>query len=236
MNMKTTTVSVVTLLCALQPVHASESGAYYVELFGGGAKNLMGQPQSASNRSGAYLNGVTDQTQLASGGIYGLRAGYAISKSWRFDLSYCDTSNDFTWKTVFSPGNYANFKGNVLTKSLIATGYYNFKPTGNVSPYVGLGLGASQKTLKSAAEYYSTTPYAYIENGDTTGLVYRLASGVDYGVTPQLKLNLNISAMHLGDVSSGPHRTINGTKSSIGKYEFKDLALADITLGLRYSF
>lgn len=42
--------------------------------------------------------------------------------------------------------------------------------------------------------------------------------------------------MHLGDVSSGPHRTINGTKSSIGKYEFKDLALADITLGLRYSF
>ncbi|MFM7697829.1 MAG: outer membrane beta-barrel protein, partial [Limnohabitans sp.] len=224
------------LLCILKPVYAEEASKFYVEVFGGATKNLMGQPLSDSSRAGANFSGVTKETHLAPGEMYGLRAGYTKTKNWRFDLSYYDTSNEFVWKTTFPPAYYGKFKGIVSTKSLVATGYYNIKPEGKISPYMGFGIGAAQKTLKSTVESYSTEPYAYIENGDTTGLIYRLTSGFDYGLTNKLTLNLDISALHVGNVSSGSHRYINGNKSTIGKYEFKDLALADITLGLRYNY
>jgi opacity protein-like surface antigen len=223
------------LVCGLPQAQAKEINKYYVEAFGGASKNLIGQPETATEKSGGNFNGVAKEMNLSSGRVAGLRLGYVPSNAWRFDLSYYDTSNDMVWKTYF-PTSYGNYKGVVSSKSLLATAYYTFTPIGKLSPYVGAGVGVGQNTLKSVTESYSPTPYSYIDSGEVTGAKYRIATGVDYSITPKMKLNLDISALYLGEASSGSYRSINGSKSPIGKFEFKDIGLADITVGLRYSF
>jgi len=67
-----------------------------------------------------------------------------------------------------------------------------------------------------------------------------LAAGTDYFLTENLLLNIDLSLMNIGDASSGSSRTLGplygGATQTIGDYEFEDIWLGALTVGLKYHF
>lgn len=65
-----------------------------------------------------------------------------------------------------------------------------------------------------------------------------LAVGTDYILTKNVSLNVDLSLLNIGDVSSGNTRTLvsTGTEQAIGAYKFEDIWIRTLTMGLKYRF
>jgi opacity protein-like surface antigen len=198
----------------------------------------MGSPSAGSNTSGASFTGQSRDIDLDYNETFGIRAGYIVSDNFRFDISFYDVGSELDWMTDFPGIGTSTFTADIDSQILLVSAYYNFTTKTNFSPYLGLGIGYSRNKFKSGKEYFDDGSLgASVASNTETEFAYRLSIGTDYVFTENLLLNVDLSSMNIGDASSASRRTFNdGSTQTIGAYEFEDIWLSTLTMGLKYRF
>lgn len=184
----------------IPPVCGSPLGV----LCSGGGTTTTGGGSSTSNVGFTYKGGY------ALGG----NIGYAYANGLRpeLDLSYAKNDiSSFRVANVTDPNPDAGVKA----YRLFLNGWYDFKFSDTLKPYVGAGLGAQRTKLKLYDRSFSTTAFAY-----------QLGTGINWWFTPKTTLSLDYRF-----VDSRPkHDLGNG-----GTLETK-LQANQIGLGFKYFF
>ena len=185
----------------IPPVCGSPLGA----LCSGGGTTTTG-----SNGSNSAPAGFTYKRGFAVGG----NMGYSYANGFRpeVDLSYAKSDlKSFTIAQTTDP----NPNGQIKALRLFLNGWYDFKFSETLKPYVGVGLGAQRSELQLFDRTFKTTAFAY-----------QLGAGFNWWFTPKTTLSLDYRF-----VDSRPdHDLGNGNK-----LETK-LQANQIGLGLKYFF
>ena len=135
--------------------------------------------------------------------------------SGRFGVGY----TIFGFRPELSVGyRMANIKGqdeqSVTSIDLIASVYYDIDTGSEIVPYVGIGGGMSNVTVKEG------------NNKAVWALAFQGAAGIGYAITEDLTLTLGYSLT--GTLDAGFPKTEDGTlKTALGH---------NVELGIRYSF
>lgn len=80
------------------------------------------------------------ETRIANSGLFGIRAGYAFSRSFRIEASWSHASTDLLTRDPSTGGSYAAV-GTVDTDAYELNAFYDFGGTATRG-YLGLGAGA----------------------------------------------------------------------------------------------
>jgi len=124
---------------------------------------------------GRDIFGLTNGDSNFTGGVIGFAVGKRFNSRWRSEL-------EFSWRNrtssiIFSPGNFSNPTGE---NQFAGNFYYDFNrgPGKIVTPYLGIGLGASHHKLSiedsSVGEVRSADTNAFALQG-IGGLSFRIS-------------------------------------------------------------
>jgi OOP family OmpA-OmpF porin len=167
--------------------------------------------------------GGADEHSKFDTGYVGLgTVGYGFGNGFRAELEGGYRRNDTDY--VRNAPNKA-FSGALGMSSLMVNGLYDFNlgiPTFGFTPHVGLGVGYADARFDHAGPYNGHTV-----SGHSAVFAYQGIAGVDYALSPNLKLNLDY---HYLGTDIGHFKTETGatTKTSIA-----DQA---VLIGVRYEF
>ncbi|WP_377192269.1 outer membrane protein [Ruegeria meonggei] len=142
------------------------------------------------------------------------------------ELSYRDSDVDSVNFSGNGPAGEANVSGDITQTSLFANVLVDFKQTGALTPYVGLGVGATYSDLD-----FAYGPGVALDDSDTT-FAAQIIAGVAYEIDPNLALTLDTRYARAFDVSSqrlAPNGTSTGTVED-------DIDAFSVNVGLRYGF
>lgn len=166
---------------------APGTSPFYLELFGGlGAINDNALATANAPGEPVLQTFFLDHDE---GALVGLRVGRAFGDDWRADVELSFRSNDLGELT--SPGNIITpgYSFDIDTTALMVNGYFDFRPLGAVTPYIGAGLGvASVRTEGSIApgdpgfdySFRQSVPAAQLRVGATVAVSDRMDVGLEY--------------------------------------------------------
>ncbi len=150
----------------------------------------------------------------------------SIGTRIELELSYRDNDVDAVNFTGNGPGAEGNVSGDVSQTSLFANLLFDFKQGGAITPFVGLGVGATYSDLD-----FVYGPGVALDDSDTN-FAAQLIAGVAYDISDSTAFTVDARYSRAFDVSS-QRLAPNGT--STGTFE-DDLDTFSLNFGLRYSF
>jgi opacity protein-like surface antigen len=152
--------------------------------------------------------------------------GLGVGYKW----SWLRTDVTFDYLAPMDYSGSAVSSGDVTAKisaaSALFNGYIDLGTWYCITPYIGAGAGAA---------YVSTTDYASTVAPPFTGgdhhqwnFAWAAMAGLDYAVTPQLKVDVGYRYLNVGDTQT--------ESDSFGQTTFKNVAAHEVRVGLRWSF
>ncbi|WP_420585782.1 outer membrane protein [Ruegeria sp.] len=142
------------------------------------------------------------------------------------ELSFRDGDVDGVNFTGNGPAAEGNISGDVTQTSLFANVLVDFKQAGALTPYVGLGIGATYSDLD-----FAYGPGVELDDSDTT-FAAQIIAGVAYDLNDNTALTLDTRYTRAFDVSSdrlSPSGALTGTVED-------DIDAFSVNVGLRYGF
>ncbi|MCW6510112.1 outer membrane protein [Lichenifustis flavocetrariae] len=195
--------------------------------------------------TGEYRTGQ-DISTLESYGIRGSDYSY----------SYQD-ANGVSQKGT-GTGNYRGFDqyhGNVQSSVFLFNAYTDIGTWYGFTPFIGAGVGASYNQVTSLYDVGVGGPtiidannkntvitggvgnggYGYAKSSGHFDLAYAAMAGIDYAISPDVKLELSYRYLNMGEAKSGFINCVNSTGCVSEKHSYS-LASNDIRLGFRWLF
>ncbi|OFX13728.1 MAG: hypothetical protein A2516_02645 [Alphaproteobacteria bacterium RIFOXYD12_FULL_60_8] len=170
----------------------------------------------------AGYTGTIDDIGEGIGGDIGL--GWRLGPGFRTDVTLGMISNH-----GFSEAKAGTtYTGDVSNVSAMLNGYLDIPIGGNVTPYVGFGLGPSLNTMDNVTLSSGTT----IEGASTTTLGYQGMAGVSFKMSPTWDLDFGYRYFNGGRLASD-QVTTGGAAIDDFDGEFID---HQFVLGVRSSF
>jgi opacity protein-like surface antigen len=208
----------------------------------------------AASVVGGVISGAATQTfntTVSPVGMIDAGAGYQFNGWFRADatleyragadLHSRHAATDPASPTFGGPAEYADFyRGGVASIVGLVNGYANPGTWYRLSPFLGAGVGFADNRTSGVTDQTSFGPAGYA-NGSRTSFACALMAGVDYDVTPSLKLELGYRYLNYGSITTGgsncagsfstPHCS-GGVANTISSRN--RLASSDFRLGLVY--
>jgi opacity protein-like surface antigen len=179
-----------------------------------------------------------------------LGVGYQLNNWLRFDLTgeYRAKANfhgtdSVTFTDTGGIGVLAdNYSASKSEWVVLANGYLDLGTWWCMTPFVGAGVGFSRNQIDSFrddgigfhANGNPITAVAFGAQGVKWNFAWALHAGVDYSVTPNVKIDLAYRYLNLGIAQTGPTRAFDNSFTNGGAFSFNGLVSHDLMLGVRW--
>ncbi len=206
------------------------------------------QPGDETLDESEHTDGATFpfvNTQLKSGFVGGLNAGYQLTTehefffpAYRFGVSanyFGGAKLNGEYYYLFeNPDTLNSYQASVSSQVLFLTAEADIFKWGPVRPFVLVGVGGARNVLSS---YQLTGPQAgifAIDGQSQMGLAYEAGLGVSYYFTERLSASISYVYSNLGTVTSKPVTWQVGDKPiALGSLSYS-LSNSEYLLGVRY--
>ena len=209
-----------------------------------------------------------NNSSISAAAFYDVGVGYQANQWLRGDVSleYRGGSEFQSMYLLNNPGGlnaaggvtasqYAEFyRGNVSSVVALVNAYADLGTWYGLTPFVGAGVGLAHNKLSGVTDQGLVTlngatggSGGYFTNGAQTNFAWALMAGIDYNITPNLKLELGYRYLNLGKYGTGGSNCLNGNGGGGGfslascgggsaNYikSTNSLAYNDFRLGFRY--
>lgn len=182
--------------------------------------NPEGLPFSSSTTS------VFNNSTISEGGMFDVGVGYQFTPWLRGDITLelrggsafqsLQTLND----PVSPATEYAAFyRGNISSVIGMANLYGDIGTWYGITPFIGAGIGMAQNSVRG----FTDQGYGYANDGNTflgpngsnhndgltNQLAWSLMTGIDFNVTPNLKIELGYRYLNYGKINTGPSNCLS---------------------------
>jgi opacity protein-like surface antigen len=172
--------------------------------------------------------------------FFGLGVGYQFNSWLRADVTgeYRSGANYRGLQIISFNGAVVGTDEYTAIKSewlAMANVYVDLGTWWSVTPFVGVGLGASYNHIGSFVDV--NTPnlgVAYAADTGKWNFAWALHAGLAYKVTPGFTVELAYRYLDLGDAVSGDIVTYTGVSNVVNPQNFRDITSHDIKLGVRW--
>ena len=186
----------------------------------------------AAGVSSGFLSSQASQafnnTTLSPFGLIDVGAGYRFNSWFRVDgtLEYragANLQSLYTLTDPASPGfggpaQFADFfRADVSSFIGLINGYVNLGTYLGVSPFIGAGLGFADNSVSgltdqgiSSSAYFSSPAGGYFSNRSKTSFAWALMAGLDFNVTPNLRLEMGYRYLNYGSIGTGGSNCLAG--------------------------
>jgi opacity protein-like surface antigen len=221
------------------PAAATEFGGWYLRGDVGVGVNstapqleTMPDPIAAGVATGFVSSAATqafNNTTLSPFGMIDFGAGYQFNNWFRADatleyraganLQSLYTLNDPASPSYGGPAQYADFyRADVASIVGLINGYATLGAWYGLTPFLGAGVGVANNMVSGFtdqglgyADYTSLGPTGgYFANGSRTSFAWALMAGVDFDVSPNLKLELGYRYVNYGSITTGGSNCLAG--------------------------
>lgn len=243
----------ITLITLSASVFAEDFNKFYVTSILGSPVKEISVGDSTVGAAG-YVSACCSTGKMgevntaASKATLGLKLGYKLSETWRFDLSYYNLSyGKTTWGTdfgssdnwpVYRPANADPFSANLSSDTVFASAYYSVNssvlPKG-LSPYFGIGLGSSRNKFEDGTGNYGDSS-DLLGNKTKNSFAYKFDLGVEYAISKNFGIDAAVTFMDIGKFSSANYRNYRGSVQTIAPYTFTSDLAPIYNLGISYKF
>jgi opacity protein-like surface antigen len=202
-----------------------------------GCAALLAFSSMAECAEGPYVGGnigfaIPNDSDLSEPGVSGTiesETGYALGVVAGIDLGITRVDGEVAYQkndldtitlTIFGLGTASSsITGDISSLTFLVNGYYDFKNTSPLTPYVSAGFGFSRVEV-SDISVPGIGPITASE--DDTVFAYQVGAGVGYAITPELTIDAKYRYFGTSDPSFG------GTEAEYSSHNFYG--------GLRVSF
>ncbi len=170
-----------------------------------------------------------NNTTLSPFGMIDFGAGYQFNPWFRVDgtveyrggagLQSLYTLTDPASPFFGGPLQYADFyRANVASFIGLLNGYANLGNWYGISPFVGVGAGFADNNISGFtdqgfgyADYTSIgSSGGYYSNGSRTSFAWALMAGLDFNISPNMKLELGYRYLNYGPIATGGSNCLAG--------------------------
>lgn len=130
--------------------------------------------------------------------------GFSFENNFRPEIEIEYQVNNFDEIEVAGVGK-ANLSGDMSRLGLFANGYYDFKSSGKVTPFIGAGIGYVKVNVNDLGLDGS----ADTDDSDDTGFAFHLDVGVSYDITKKVSIDLRYRYVDMFDLD--PDSTSSNT-------------------------
>jgi opacity protein-like surface antigen len=181
----------------------------------------------AAGVAGGFISGAATQpfsnTTLSPFGMVDFGAGYQVNSWFRADatLEYRARARLQSLYALTDPAGgpaqYADpYRADVASIVGLVNGYANLGAWYGFSPFLGAGVGFADNRLSGFTDqglgfgdYPSLGPAGYA-NGSRTSFAWALMAGVDFDLTPNLRLELGYRYLNYGSIATGGSNCLAG--------------------------
>jgi opacity protein-like surface antigen len=221
-----------------EPVPAEFSGWYLRGDVGIGANSAEPELQAspnflssgvASGELSTSANEAFNNTSLSPFGMVDVGAGYRFNPWLRVDgtFEYRGGANLQSLYTLTDPASPASggplqnadfYRADVSSYIGLINGYVNVGTWFGVSPFLGAGVGVADNKLGGFTDqgfgFADYTPLGasggYFNDGSKTAFAWALMAGLDFDVSPNLKLEIAYRYLNYGSITTGASNCLTG--------------------------
>lgn len=177
----------------------SEQGGYWAIYLGGSDMNDM---TATGNSSDADFD-------MDLGTVFEISGGYSWDNNLRlegaiyYQKNSIDEANFSGVLSSFFPGDYPVHSGDVKRVGWHVNGYYDFKNSSKITPFVGVGVGYARVDISNfSADLSSTVPgwRMTFDGGDDTVLSYQGILGFSYDIGYDMLIDVKYSYLETSDI------------------------------------
>lgn len=196
----------------------------------------------SANTNGNVLNGTGFGQDFGTSAVVGAGFGYAFP--WdntpvrvRLDVTGSDRPSLDSSHSASSGSFTLGARTSINSAVLMGTAYADWATGGAFTPYLSGGLGVAINSLDTVRYSFNGVPAA-TEGGTTQNhLAWAVGIGTAYQVTDNLAVDIGYRYLDAGNVlTSGNIQVVNQSRPTRQPPVSSDLALHEITVGLRYNF
>ncbi len=179
---------------------------------------------------------VFDQHSIADTSFIGAGIGYEWNNWLRFDLtSEYRAKTQINARGVYNPatGQGDAYQGYLQSWVFLANAYVDLGTWNCLTPFVGVGVGATRNTLADFVDMgIGTTGAGFGRNTSEWHPAWALHAGVAYNVTKNFKIELAYRYLNLGSITD----TVDCIGGCVAdSYKLDKLYSQDIKIGLRWT-
>lgn len=178
----------------------------------------------------------THPVPFDDGWVGALKVGTYVA-GIRAELEYAHRTNDAQY--FGPPGSIDNARGSIKSDALMLNAYYDFRPSGRITPYVGAGVGAAQVKADNIRKDISGCCSGIVDDKDTVaalqvmaGAAYAVNSNLDVTVEYRYFLSQDPSFNYATACDSSESVSTCGVDGKVSD----DYNNHSILVGLRYRF
>ncbi len=212
-------------------VPAEAAGNWYVG-FIGGANWVEDHSFSAATAPTVSADTLTWSTDADTGFVIGGAVGLNLSNMMsglrvEIEAAYRENQIDGAWTSNTGPPGVSTGTLDIdhSTFSVLANAWYDF-PLGNVAPYIGGGVGWAETELDGHYLGGTTGPF----NFSDSGFAWQLGAGINFDVSPNVKLGVGYRYFKGPDVTVGSVLVGNSATSDVDAGQHA--ALVSLTFGM----
>jgi opacity protein-like surface antigen len=186
----------------------------------------------ATGVSSGFLSSQANQAfnnaTLSPFGLIDVGAGYRFNSWFRVDgtLEYragANLQSLYTLTDPASPGyggpaQFADFyRADVSSFIGLINGYVNLGTYLGISPFIGAGLGFADNSVSgltdpgiASSAYFSSPAGGYFSNGSKTSFAWALMAGLDFNISPNLRLEMGYRYLNYGSIGTGGSNCLAG--------------------------
>jgi opacity protein-like surface antigen len=186
-----------------------------------------------------------DQQTLGDAAFVGLGVGYQVNNWLRFDATgEYRTSQHFEATESENIGffntppddsrAFDRYTASVQSSVFLVNAYADLGTWYSLTPFIGGGVGAAFNRISGLNDIGLTPGFqglGFAREKDSTSLAWAVMAGIDYAVSPNLKLELGYRYLNMGTAKSNPIVCLAGCTGEIQRYR---LEAQDIRLGMRW--
>ena len=230
-----------------QPAYApAEFSGWYLR--GDVGVGIAGSADHQSSFTGApFIPGFAEITSsLGDSAFVGFGIGYKFNNWFRMDATgeYRMSSEYYALNTYTgtAPGCiecYDAYKAKAYGGVFLLNGYVDLGTWAGITPYVGVGIGASYNVVKDITDHNVTTGtgFGYGRGDSKWDFAWALMAGVSYAVTPNVSLEMSYRYLDRGKADTGAIACANagGGGCFFESQSFK-VTSQDLRIGMRWQF
>jgi|SRR5262249_31730268 len=145
---------------------------------------------------------------FGTGGAVGIGAGTRFAPSGRTDITLTYRKYKLDQNDKNGPPS-TNFKANIDSLAVMGNLYFEFSE-GGVTPYLGLGVGASQNKLGDVTINNPALGQGSIIGDTKLGFAWGAYFGFSFPLASHLAIDIAYRFVDLGDVQTKTDLTLNG--------------------------
>jgi opacity protein-like surface antigen len=178
-------------------------------------------------------------TDIGDQAMAGVGVGYQVNNWFRGDVTgeYRTSAayRSVNTYTAFCANNFCqdSYTANVASGVFLANAYFDLGTWYGVTPFVGAGIGGAIHKFSGMTDLGAGSGYS--TGITTTNLAWAVMTGLDFNITPNLKMEIGYRYLDMGRITSNPIICEQVSGCFFEKQTFK-LASNDIRIGFRYMF